>query len=82
MRNRDIEARIDELSYDILWSLQTDMPVSAFAEAELCALLSETDEELSYDASEGLRQLTEFLLDYEGDRVWNISNMLLGEPLV
>ena len=82
MRNWDIEARIDELAYDILWSLQADMPVSAFAESELCALLSETDEEVSYDASEGLRELTEFLLDYNGDRAWNIANLLLGGPVI
>ena len=79
--NDEILERIDELAYDIRMSLETGLPVNVLHENELMMLLEEMEESNVF-ATEELRNLTEFLLDYDGDDAWNIKNMLCGDPLI
>ena len=80
--DEEIFDRIEELAYDILMSLETGLPVSILHENELMMLLEEYEGEIGVMSTPTLTELTEFLLDYDGDQAWNISNMLIGPPVI
>lgn len=70
---------IDALSQDILFSLNTNFPVSTINEYHLCALLEDMNTLELCQQSASLCQLQEFFLDNSdcGD-AWNLRNLLIN----
>lgn len=71
---------IDDLAYDILMCLKTDMPVDVANEWKLVNMLDGGNLDIMYE-SKNLRLLTEYFLDNGYDQAWNIGNMLVGVPV-
>lgn len=71
---------IDDLAYDILMCLKTDMPVDVANEWKLVDMLDGGNLDIMYE-SKNLRLLTEYFLDNGYDQAWNIGNMLVGVPV-
>lgn len=70
-------AAIDELSYDILMSLRTGLPVSTINEYKLMCLLEDGDLSVTHRCP-NLFDLIEYFLDNGTDRAWNLGNMLIS----
>lgn len=80
MTDSDFLKAIDDLAYDILMCLKTDMPVDVANEWKLVDMLDGGNLDIMYE-SKNLRLLTEYFIDNGYDRAWNIGNTLVGAPI-
>ena len=69
---------VESLSQDILFSLQTNFPVSVLNEMKLCNMLSGENTLEVARMSPSLMSLHEFFLEHECERAWNLKNLLIG----